>query len=235
MTPAEMITMVRDQTGTTTTNLSDAKAYQYLNIVYHDVENTIVNWVAENFFRELFTADTVADQSEYTLQSHTATQEWMKKIDRVEVKRNTSDDYHQLINVDALNNRKKWYDYVVANQSQVNAFFEYKDWSIFIYPAPENSVTNWLKIHAITDLIDLTSGDAESDVFPWHTSLRQFHDVLVLWTIPRVLRHRYKEETNASMVAQQVYDKRKREMVSHLNSIYATSKLWTLPNHAKYY
>lgn len=43
MTPAEMITMVRDQTGTSTTNLSDAKAYQYLNIVYHDVENTIVN------------------------------------------------------------------------------------------------------------------------------------------------------------------------------------------------
>lgn len=235
MTPAEMLTMVRDQTGISTTNVSDAKWYQYLNIIYHEIENAIVNGVDEDFFWDIFTSSTVANQSEYTLQANTATQEGIKKINKVEIKRASTDDYHELIDLWSAINKDNSEEYIRENTSQTKAFYEFKDGSIFIYPEPTNTVTWWLKVYAITDLIDLTSGDAETDVFPNHQNLRQYHHVLVLWTIPRFLRHKYKEETNQTIAAQNKYEQEKAKMLTYINSVYSWSHRWRLSNLNKYY
>lgn len=75
MTVDQIITLVRDQTGTSTTNIADAKMIDYVNFSYHDIESRIVDEVMDDYFWERFTADTVSDQSEYTLQSASSTQE----------------------------------------------------------------------------------------------------------------------------------------------------------------
>lgn len=75
MTPAQIITMARNLTKAHSTNIDDTTMYQYLNIAYHRMENLIVDKVDEDYFWDIFTASTVADQNEYTLQAATATQE----------------------------------------------------------------------------------------------------------------------------------------------------------------
>jgi len=75
MTVAELITLIRDQTKTSSTNLSDAKIISYMNIAYHDLENAIVDRVGEDYFWDIFTTDTVVDQNEYTHPVNSATVE----------------------------------------------------------------------------------------------------------------------------------------------------------------
>ena len=53
--------------------------------------------------------------------------------------------------------------------------FDIKDSSVFVYPTPTNSVTNGIKIQGIVNLIDLDTSDIETDIFPNHTELRQWH------------------------------------------------------------
>ena len=82
----------------------------YINIAYHKIENAIVDRVNEDYFRDTFTANTVATQNEYAIQTATSTVESVKKIQRVEVKRQSTDDYYTL-----LDNSKSLQDYEMSD------------------------------------------------------------------------------------------------------------------------
>lgn len=142
MTIAELITYTRNQAGASSGNFSDAEMLVYLNIAYHDMENRMASVLDEDYFWDVFTADTVVDQNEYTLQATAAGTEGIKKINRVEVKRETADDYNTLLEVDTLSNWKKSDGYMQAKVSTTNPRFEHRDGSIFVYPAPDSAVTN---------------------------------------------------------------------------------------------
>lgn len=71
-TVADLLSYHRGQTGTGS-DVVDATLLEFLNIGYHALENAIVNHVNEDYFYELFTTDTVADQNEYVLEESTPT------------------------------------------------------------------------------------------------------------------------------------------------------------------
>lgn len=104
MTIAELITLVRNQTNTSSSNIADAVVIDYLNIAYHDMENVIVDRVDEDYFWDIFEADTVADQNEYTLQAGDTDTQGVKKILRVEIKHSDTDDYRLLYKNDTIEN-----------------------------------------------------------------------------------------------------------------------------------
>lgn len=104
MTVDNIITLLRDQSSTTTTNVDATTIARYVNIAYHNIENEICDRVNEDYFRDIFTTDLVADQNEYVLQANTSSVVGVKKINRVEIKRDTDDSYMELLRADAIQN-----------------------------------------------------------------------------------------------------------------------------------
>ena len=127
MTVANLITMIRDQTGVSSDNISDAVMITYVNNAYHNIENAIVDKVDEDYFWDRFETDTVADQSEYVLQSSAAATEGISKIKRIEIKRNTVDEYHTLIDPTSLNSLKYSDDYAKENESTQAGKWEFRE------------------------------------------------------------------------------------------------------------
>lgn len=230
MTVDNIITLIRNQTGCSSDNIADAVMITYVNIAYHDLENAICDKVDEDYFWDIFETDTVANQNEYVLQATNASTQGIKKINRVEVKRDTTDDYHTLLSPDSLNNFKVTDGYAQANQSTQTGKWEYRDGSIFLYPVPTVSVTDWLRIHAVKALIDLATGGAETTIFPNHSALRQYHQVIALGAIPWVERHRNVKDKNDIMASMNIYADAKRQMLEELNSIYNEPMESNTPN-----
>lgn len=62
----DIATFTREQTGSTTANITDTQLYRYLNISYHEIEDAIVQDLNEDFFWNELTFSLVAGQGEYT-------------------------------------------------------------------------------------------------------------------------------------------------------------------------
>jgi len=68
MTTAQIISLVRNQTGgTTTSQISDAQMLIYLNTVYQELFSEIAEKTDKKLTWQEWKADTVSGQSEYTL------------------------------------------------------------------------------------------------------------------------------------------------------------------------
>jgi len=205
-----------------------------MNIAYHDLENAIVDRVGEDYFWDIFTTDTVVDQNEYTHPVNSATVEWIKKIQRAEVKWSATDDYHTLLRLDTIKNYDYSDWYLQAYMEEWNGLWEVREWSIFIYPKPSEAVSSGLKMHAIVSLIDLVSWGAETTIFPWSSELRQYHHLVSLWAIPRVERYRDSSLQNQIQWSMLVYESEKNKMIKALN---ARTDRWdgSLPDMEYYY
>jgi len=46
----DIATYIREQTGVTSTNVTDTQLYRFINISYHEIENAIVTNLNEDFF-----------------------------------------------------------------------------------------------------------------------------------------------------------------------------------------
>jgi len=168
----------REQANVSSTDYTDAKLLKYANRRYHEIENAIKKYVAQDYFFDIYTVDTVANQNEYTFETSSATQVGMLDVIRLEIKRATTDTYYTLLKPGALDDNTT--DKIEDIQPKENGFYEVKDSSVFIYPTPLNTVTNGLKMQSIVNLIDLTATDAETLLFPRHTELRQYHYIIAL-------------------------------------------------------
>ncbi len=211
----DMITLARTQGNVTEWQIDDSQMLIYANIIYHDVENAVIEWVNEDFFRDIFTTDTVENQNEYTFQESTATQDGTKKIKRLEIKYKSTDTYAQLLDRNDINNFNFTKDYLENTITQQNWFYEIKDSSVFVYPVPDTAVTDWLKAHVIIALKDLVIWWAESTIFPWHSELRQFHQLIVQGMLSWV--YWQKQELDKQQTALALYEEAKQDMVDALS------------------
>ena len=177
----DIITLSRTLTHTDSDQVTDANALIYLNIVYHNIANAVME-IDEDYFWDIFSVDpwTVADQNEYTFAVATSTTPWMKKIQRIQIKWTSTDDFQSLISSDTLANYPTTTDRLNTNLSTDEGFYDIKDGSYFIYPAPAESVTWGLEIQATSTLIDLVAWGAESLVYPRNSELRDYHHVLAI-------------------------------------------------------
>lgn len=173
----QILDLAHSDTGTTTTQIPDATLITWINIAYHDLVETIKNEVDPDFFYDYWTTSLVADQNEYVMPLADNDDIGMDKISQIGIKYDTDDTDFTLVKLSDpvdLSRPPEWYE---SNQSQSDPFYMIRDNSIFLYPTPDTSVTDWLRVHGIYTPIDLVTGWAESTIkIP-----RQFHEGIALW------------------------------------------------------
>jgi len=181
MDVSNIIALARTLTHTNDQQVGDTQALEYLNIIYNKIANRIITQIDEDYFWDEFLTTPVIDQNEYTFQWASATTSGMKKITRVEMKWSDWDSYSKLVSADTLSSYSRTTDYLTENISTDEWFFDVKDWSLFIYPAPTEAVSNWLKVQAVITLPDLLTTDVEAAIFPRSSELREYHYALAIW------------------------------------------------------
>lgn len=173
---------------------------RHFNWIYHDIENTIITEVSEDFFWDYFTSDTVIWQEEYNLPTWlTWNYTSLYKSLAISVKYSNDTDY---IKAD------RQYPYLLpqdlshykTNQPKSKPFYHISDKSYFIYPAPTEVVTNWIKIYWIKNLADLTISSTASDIFAWSIPTK-FYNIISLWMLEFIYQARWMlwEANNARM------------------------------------
>lgn len=70
---AQIIEDTRIDTATTDQDVNDDKAITFFNRRYHELENTLVNMLNENYFYQEYIQDIVADQDIYDLPEGSST------------------------------------------------------------------------------------------------------------------------------------------------------------------
>jgi len=181
MSVTSLISLARTLTNTNSTQISDAQALEYLNIVYKDMQWRIISEVDDQYFWDSFTTDTVAGQNEYVLPIADSTTLWIKRVTRAECKYQSTDTYKKLLSADTISNYHNPDQYIRDNNSTSSPFYDVRDNSIFIYPEPDESITDWLVVYGTITLIDLVSAWAESTIFPINPELRDYHSILSIW------------------------------------------------------
>ena len=164
MTLAEIYTMSRLNTGTTSTNLIDATLLTLTNVTYRELINIITSRVNEDFFYDEWTFDTVANQREYTFPVRTASVAGLKKLISVGIKYATTDDYYRITTPTKFSNLSSDPTYYVENQTNTKPFFTVADKSVFIYPAPTTAITGGWLLYGISDPIELQAGATEAQI-----------------------------------------------------------------------
>lgn len=227
MNVADFIEKVRNDTHTSEYQLTDSQILDFINEVRNDVVNDIITRVNEDFFRDVLTIQwsTQIDVNEYSLKECTGTTAWVKKINSVEVK------WHADSPFQLLDHRKNTGTNLTMDElnsiPESAGFFDIQDNSIFIYPAPKEQISNWIRMQAVVSLLDLTLVGEEVDFFPWHSELREYINVLVYWVDARVFRaKRYQNEAQEAEVQ---YNNKRREMLIELSDRYNEPLQTSLP------
>lgn len=219
-----------EQANVSATDYTDSKLLKYVNRRYHDLENRIKKYVAQDYFFDIYTVDTVANQNEYTFETSSATQVGMLDVIRLEIKRATTDTYYTLVKPQALDDRTT--DELATWVSKDSACYEIKDSSIFIYPTPTVAVTNGLKMQCTVNLIDLTATDDETLIFPRHSELRQYHYIIALWVIADIFG--MKRLMNEKAAAEADYERALQQMITQLGNRESTPIEGILPSGSSF-
>lgn len=149
----------------TVSQLPDATAVKYMNIGYHKVKRAIIALRQEFFWDTFKSSTTVIGQSEYSLPTGlTWNYKDLTKALAFSIKYESTWDY---IPCDkkypySLDHDLDWYK---TNQPSTTPFYHIADDSYFIYPAPLEAVTDWIKIYWIKDLVDIDETTTEVNIF----------------------------------------------------------------------
>lgn len=190
MNVKEIMRIARETTWTTKemSQMDDISLLPYLNIVYHDVENNISQWVDAKFFIKSFTSDLIGWTNKYAFRN---TQQPFKSIEKVYVKNTSDTDYIEIT---------EWsWEYTIIDDY------------IVLSHTPSENIAWWLKVDVVINLPDLKVTSQESDVFLWYDELKSYHTILVEWL--RVWIYRLKQQTNESQVAQKDFDTKMKKIV----------------------
>lgn len=206
----------RKETNTSIYQVSDVELLDFLNRRRNEIVNELITKVNEDFFFEIFTTDLVAGQNEYSLQKCLPDQEGMKKIISLEIK-SEDDRPYTLIPKRGMNSLGLSLDELNA-MSENQSFFDIKDSSIFLYPAPKESVPNGIRGQAITSVRDLQLTDNEEAIFPGHSDLRDFYELIYIGA--KIDCRDLKQDFDKKSLAMNDYEIIKRKMLSYLSDRY---------------
>lgn len=197
---ADIITLARTQTNTSIGQISDATMLIYGNIAYHLIENRIIKEISDDYFYTYFTTNLTSWTNEYTIPASSSTVKWVKRILSVEVKYSATDPTRTL----AVNRQNDNYwvaiDYLATYQDKSNPIYDIKDSSIFLYPTPTETVSWWLVMQAIVNLIDLTLSDTEDKIFPNATELRAWHYMIAEWMKQFIYDNKQQEQEKINAI-----------------------------------
>lgn len=209
-------------------SISTTDALPYLNKRRNQITDTIKEKINKWYFWEEFTTNIIAWQREYTLPTSDYDTEWVQAVDRVEVKLSNTMEYRELINDQLLlwSYEEEW----ARNKNY--PFYTVKDSSIILFPTPDESVTDWLVLYATTTLKDIEESTIESEIFGWHTELRQYIQLIADWLcIDLYARARQYDDKN---IAQQDYDINIQRMIKAIGNRTKTISYEKMPDLSMY-
>lgn len=208
--------------------MTDAEILIYMNLTYHDIENTIVSKVNENYFYQRRTTDLYDSQNEYTFEQSTATSLWFKKLLQVEIKRDPDQADFEKIDHENIQLFDSARD-VLEKLTPWKGFYDLKDSSIFIYPTPDEDVGCGLRASGTVNLIDLNLTDVwEEFIFPDHSDLRQFIPMIAMWVKQYVYQARGLIDLKND--AKNEYELEKRKMIDYVSNRDNAPMVQILPN-----
>ncbi len=213
MTPAQIIAQARWKSWTDSTNYADAQAIVDFNEVYQDVISDVISEVDENYFWNEIKTNVVALQNEYTIDDTATSPNYrINRINKVSIKYGSWDAYYTpatRISPRDFSNDSDWYE---ANQSQTAPVYYVADNSVFVFPKPDENVTDGLKLEVILQPVDLTTGSAEADV----VIPPRFHKVLVQGMREKIYAVRTLPNEEAAAYAK--YTQMKLDMISQMKA-----------------
>jgi len=219
MNAAQMLTMLRDQTKTTPTMISDATLATYLDIAHKKIYKKIVN-LDKNYFWQRWTSNLVANQQEYTLALPTSPVFWQWSIEKIGIKYNSTDEDYINVTIrtwDELEYDASWYE---ANQDSDSPFAIISDKSIFIFPTPTDNSVWWLKLEWSRRPFEITPASNEDNFL----CPIEYHHVIVMGAISYALNQRSQEQESNNAI--QVFDKELDEMLYDISSRDTTVVKW---------
>lgn len=156
-TPQQVIDRARRLGYISVWQYSDAKALEDFNIVYQALCNLIITEVDEDYFSDFLTAEFVSGQNEYTLTDDTNNID-INRVQKVQVKYADALDLKEatLTDKDQLNHPLSYYNWD-WRQENTPFYFIFDD-SVFVYPSPDTSITDWYQVD-----VSLTPTDLEID------------------------------------------------------------------------
>ena len=139
MDVSSIISKSRIQTWTSVGQKSDVLMLQDLNTVYGNIFSTL-NSVSKKYTWQTYKTASVANQSEYNIPKGTVSDTGLQRVLNVSIKYSSNGDYIPI----------KMYDtsHPIDND-YTNENIPYciqRDDSIFIYPTPSTSITDWIII-----------------------------------------------------------------------------------------
>lgn len=177
LTIADRITRAKRLTFTDDGQYSDAEWLIDINEIYQKICGALINRVDEDFFLEIVKQDATNGINEYVIENIQYLSGDIVKIDKVSkigIKYNTTDIYYHTAKYTAPSDLVKDDTYYETSIPQGYPIFTIRDKSIFIYPKPDTTIVEGLKLNCIYRPIDLLSTDTEDAIkLP-----RQYNDLL---------------------------------------------------------
>lgn len=207
-----LLSYLRSTTATDSTNYITADCVVDLNSSYHAIEDAIVKIVGEKYFWNSLTATGVNTQSEYTFNTATSGNLlWINKTYWLSIDYGASGDFVKAYKQDT-DLLEEDVSYYAVNQPKTDPFYEIKDNSLFIYPAPTDGVS--IIRHSVANgLIDLTSSVTEANVFNGKIAAK-YHYIIALWA-----REYWYLRRGLQQEAQLAESKFQRALTTMLNSL----------------
>ena len=232
MTLQDLFVEAYEDTNTSTANYPYTKALTKFNEIYSEVYRMIVN-TQEDYFWTYWNTDL---------------QEWAReyKVEREETTlldengNPVLDDQGNEIKVPWIAKVKKviiwnteWYSQEIPELSDLEESYwlkwrTLKDNHIFLNWTPEETVENWLEIQGIQAInmipsdANLSQVNVEDVVFPWHSDLKQFHNVLKDWLRAELWEHKqdFEKADRCKARYEEWLEKMKRYISQRVQSIY---------------
>lgn len=227
----DIFEMAREQSNVTSAQYASSTLLKYANKRYKMIQNAIITKVDEKYFYDILLADTQALQNEYTLKSVSGTVAWVKKIITANIKRKSTDTYYSKLAQSTTNISSQAIDEQKASPDQQD-FYEMKDGSFFVFPAPTESIEDGIMCEAIITLPDLVVAWGENTVFPYNSELRDYHYIIALWVRADIfsLKMMFDEKN----VAEQEFRDELSIMISDISNRVNNDMTGTLPSGNKY-
>ena len=232
MTLQDLFVEAYEDTNTSTANYPYAKALTKFNEIYSEVYRMIVT-TQEDYFWTYWTTNLQEWAREYKVEREETT--LLDENDNPVL-----DDQGNPIKVPWIAKVKKviiWTDedncYELPELSDLEESYWLKWWTlkdnhIFLNWTPDKDIENWLEIQWI-QAINMIPSDAnlaqvnvEDVVFPWHSDLKQFHNVLKDWLRAELWEHKQDFEKSDRCKAryEEWLEKMKRYISQRVQSIY---------------
>lgn len=230
-----IFTLARDLTHTNSTDFPDPTLLTYLNPVKDEYFSYLITWVSENWQWDIWTTQTVLNQSEYVLPEAASDTEGNIKITAVNITYNaeTYDDgtikYRKAREVNPSSLPETW-NYYVNNQSKDDPIYFVADKSIFIAPSLHSDDTlssEGIELKWIKSIPDYNVSTTENGIrLPLY-----LHQDLVQWILPYI--HRSQWRKNEAQFEQTEYEKRRQKAVEKFSDRNISPHFLTYPDDIK--